>query len=100
MEPSTAASATNELLKLGLAGVVILGLVAVCVVLWRSGVAERKESAATIKELQESRLADTRKQTEAFVNATVAMNTMKEVVEQLDGSLRTMIAESQARRTR
>lgn len=96
MDPNAAASSTAELLKLGLAGVVILGLTIAIGVMWRKLSAKDD----TIAALQEARLADTRKQTEAFVNATTAMNTMKDVVEQLDTSLRTMIAEFQARRGR
>jgi hypothetical protein len=85
--------ATSELLKLGLPGVVILGLAAAVIVLWRKVNDERTNNAA----LQESRLTDTRKGTEALVNASIAMSTMREAVQQLDESLRTMMAESQAR---
>lgn len=94
MDPAT--SATIELLKLGLPGVVILGLAATAIVLWRKINEERKTNA----ELQEARLADTRKGTEALILASAGMASMREAVQQLDESLRTMIAEYQARRGR
>jgi len=85
-----------ELLRLGLPGIVILGLAWA----WRNERLERREATNTIASLQESRLADVRKQTEAFVNAATSMNSMRDTIEQLDGSLRTMIAEFQARQRR
>jgi len=93
-------SVTSELLKLGLPGIVILGLAWAVVSLYRARNADMITFANTLAALQEARLAETKKQTEAFVNASTSMNSMRDTIEQLDGSLRTMIAEFQARRNR
>lgn len=93
-------AATTELLKLGLPGIVIFGLAWAVVSLYRGRTADTVTYTNTVAALQEARLADVRKQTEAFVNAATSMNNMRDMIEQLDGSLRTMIAEFQARQRR
>jgi uncharacterized membrane protein (DUF2068 family) len=90
-------SVTTELLKLGLPGIVILGLAWAVVSLYRARTADSIACANTIAALQESRLQETKKTTEAFINATTALNNQAEIISRLDESLRGVLAEWQAR---
>lgn len=94
MDPAT--SAAQEFLKLGVPGAVIIFLGLAIIILWR----KLNEKDNVIAALQESRLADVRKSTEALVNAAASMTGMRDTVSQLDESLRTLVAEYQARRPR
>lgn len=102
MDP--AVSATNELLKLGVPGAVIIFLGLAVWQLWKKLNDERKECAATIAALQESRLQNvqqnTQKCTEALVNVTTAMNNHLESNAQTQDTLRMIANEYQQRRSR
>lgn len=96
--------ATSELLKLGLPGIVILGLAWACITLWRRINDERKECANTIAALQESRfqnaLEQTKKITEAMTNVTTAMNNHIETNRETQEMLRMIASEYQRRGNR
>jgi nitrous oxidase accessory protein NosD len=92
VDPAT--SAAQELLKLGVPGAVIIFLGLTVYALWR----KLGEKDATISALQEARLADVRKCTEALTNASVAMSSAAETNAELQETLRLIAAEYQARR--
>jgi hypothetical protein len=92
MDPASATVA--ELLKLGVPGVVIIGMAVALSVLWKTNVALTNQLAA----LQEARLADVRKCTEALLTAAQAMEKQSDTMSGIQTTLTNLMAEWASRR--
>jgi hypothetical protein len=88
---SAGIAAANELLRLGGAGAIIIFLGLTVIILWRK--LEAKD--AIISALNESRLSDVRKCTEALITMTKALDAQADALSDLREKL-----EYQTRRTR
>ena len=87
MDPATSAAA--KFLELGVPGAVIIFLGLAVIALWRAN-----------QKLQEERLADVRKCTEALLSASQAMEKQSDALTLLQQSLNQLVTEFQARRMR
>jgi hypothetical protein len=83
----------QELLKQGVLGIIVLLEFYAIVILWK----KLGERDAAISTLQEARLADVRKCTEALVECSTAMNNAAETNGELQESLRSILSEYQLR---
>jgi hypothetical protein len=96
MDPATAATvgSITELLRYGIAGVFIIVLLFACWTLWRTNIALTNQ----IAKIQEERISDVRKQTEAFVTNAASLDKSTTQLANVQNAFTSLVTELQSRR--
>jgi hypothetical protein len=91
---ATLAASIAELVKMGLAGIVIIGLCITVYTLWKTNLALTNQ----IAKLQEDRIADVRLCTSALVNAAGSMTASADATKAVQAAITNLVNELQLRR--